>query len=52
MPNELKVRFDKETKKWFSTQPPWQETTLTQCTICGLHYKPCLGHKCEKESKR
>ena len=46
-----KIKYDKETKKWF-VQNPSAETTVWKCSKCGLYFKPTLGHKCEKESKR
>lgn len=43
----MKIKYDHETRKWFETH--WAaETTVVQCKICGLFYKPKLGHKCQK----
>ena len=46
----MKATFDAETKKWFKDHPHAQ-TTVCQCSACGLYYKPSLGHKCKKEGK-
>jgi hypothetical protein len=39
--------YDAATKRWFKDHPD-AETTVQQCSDCGLHYKPILGHKCNK----
>lgn len=46
------MKYDKETKKWFSRNIG-QQTTVCKCGKCGLFYKPSLGHKCNltKETK-
>jgi len=41
------MAYDKETKKWFDKHPLAQ-TTVMQCSKCGLWFKPILGHKCKK----
>lgn len=38
--------YDNETTKWFKEHPD-AETTVMQCSACGLYYKPSLGHKCK-----
>ena len=45
-----KVTFDAATQKWFDAHPGSQ-TTVCQCPVCWLHYKPSLGHKCKKGGK-
>ena len=45
------IEYDKATKEWFLSHPH-QETTVTQCEVCKLFYKPILGHKCKKQEKR
>ena len=47
----MKVKYDKETKKWLS-QHPDVETTVWKCKYCGLYFKPTLGHTCKEESRR
>lgn len=42
----MKIRYDKETEKWFKNHIG-EETTVVKCEKCGLLYKPCLGHKCK-----
>ena len=39
---------DARTKAWFATQPFWRQTCLHRCEVCGLWYKPDLGHECDK----
>lgn len=41
------MKYDKETKKWFSNHVG-QQTTVCKCEKCGMFYKPSLGHKCSK----
>ena len=43
--------FDKETREWFVSRP-YTETTVMQCQVCGLWYKPSLGHKCKGKSEK
>lgn len=45
-----KVKLDKATKEWLATHP-CTETTVWQCSKCGMWFKPTLGHKCKKEKK-
>ena len=45
--NSQKVKYDKETSKWFSSHIGYQ-TTVCKCEKCNLFYKPSLGHKCRK----
>ena len=42
----MDVGYDRETDKWFK-EHPGAETTVMQCSACGLYYKPSLGHKCK-----
>lgn len=44
----MKVKFDKETQRWFEKNPA-QQTTVRMCEKCGLFFKPSLGHKCKME---
>ena len=39
---------DKATNDWFKYNPD-ARTTVTQCTKCGLWYKPSLGHNCLRD---
>ncbi len=48
---EEKVKNDAILEKWFREHPD-AETTVMQCPVCGLYYKPILGHKCKKEAKK
>lgn len=41
------ITYDNETKKWFKKHP-YSITTVVECNICKLFYKPILGHKCKK----
>lgn len=41
------MKFDARTRKWFE-QHPQSATTIARCAICGLAYKPSLGHKCKQ----
>ena len=43
-------RYDTATAKWFKNHPGAQ-TTVTQCSDCGLYYKPLLGHKCKMKKQ-
>ena len=43
-----KIKFDKQTKKWFAKNFLGQ-TTVMKCEKCGLFFKPSLGHKCKGE---
>ena len=48
----MKVVYDGPTKKWFRKGQNWNvETTVMRCAVCGLFYKPSLGHKCPKDRK-
>lgn len=48
---ELKrIEFDRRTKAWFDSHIGF-ESTIVQCPICKLFYKPSLGHKCKKETE-
>lgn len=47
----MKVKFDRQTKKWFEKRTFLQETTVCKCEKCGLYYKPSLGHKCKDKLK-
>lgn len=42
----MKVKFDKETSKWFGKHIG-QQITVCKCEKCDLFYKPSLGHKCK-----
>ncbi len=46
----IRVRYDYATEKWFKKHPMHQ-TTVMQCEVCGLYYKPSLGHRCKKIMK-
>lgn len=39
-----KIECDYATKKFFKNKPKWYVTTLAECPVCGLYYKPSLGH--------
>lgn len=39
------VKYDSKTKSWFEKHL-LVETTVIRCELCGLFYKPSLGHKC------
>ena len=41
------IKFDGPTEKWLIAHPG-AETTVAKCEVCGLHYKPSLGHACKK----
>ena len=45
---EEKIKFDKQTKKWFAKNFSGQATVM-KCEKCGLFFKPSLGHKCKGE---
>lgn len=40
------ARYDKATTDWFIKNPD-AETTVMECSYCGLFYKPSLGHRCK-----
>lgn len=42
-----RVAYDSSTKAWFKRNP-LAETTVVKCAICGLMYRPSLGHKCKR----
>lgn len=44
----LKLTYDAGTRKWFERHP-FVETTVVQCAVCGLAYRPSLGHKCKQK---
>ncbi len=44
------VRYDAATAEWFRSRGDIQ-TTVCKCEVCGLHYKPSLGHKCKVKKK-
>ncbi|MCR5835988.1 MAG: hypothetical protein K6G88_05755 [Lachnospiraceae bacterium] len=44
----MKVKYDKETQRWFEKNLA-QQTTVMKCEKCGLFFKPSLGHKCKIE---
>lgn len=44
----ISADYDAATNKWFR-EHPFAQTTVTQCELCGLYYKPILGHKCKKK---
>lgn len=46
----MKVKYDCQTQKWFKERP-YIETTVVQCEMCKLFYKPSLGHKCKGGGK-
>ena len=41
------LRFDPKTYDWMQDHE-WAEITVTKCDKCGMHYKPDLGHVCDK----
>ncbi len=43
-----RINYDYATRKWFR-QHPFDVTTVMQCDVCKLYYKPCLGHKCKMD---
>lgn len=43
----MNVKFDKQTEAWIRKHL-CQQTTICRCDVCGLFYKPILGHKCKK----
>lgn len=47
-----RIRLDPATRRWFEKKPFGTQTTVVQCSDCGLFYKPELDHKCrvKKES--
>lgn len=47
----IRVRYDYATEKWFKKHPMHQ-TTVMQCEVCGLYYKPSLGHRCKKKDAK
>lgn len=51
--NIMCVRYDWATFDWM-IQHPGQETTVCRCEVCGVYYKPSLGHKCKtpKETEK
>lgn len=44
------VRYDAITAEWFLSRGDVQ-TTVCRCDVCGLYYKPSLGHKCKQKKK-
>lgn len=44
---EKRIKFDRETERWFNLHFSTQ-TTVCRCEKCGLLYKPELGHKCKE----
>lgn len=46
----MKMVYDKPTREWFNKHP-WEETTVMTCEVCGLSYKPSLGHRCEVKAQ-
>ena len=44
------LKFDPKTYDWMQDRE-WSEITVTKCKVCGLHYKPELGHFCNKAPK-
>ena len=43
--------FDETTLKWFREHQNI-ETTVMRCNICGLFFKPNIGHTCKKERNK
>ncbi len=39
------MKFDGPTGRWMEAHIG-VETTVARCPLCGLFYKPLLGHKC------
>lgn len=46
----MKAQFDGPTRRWLSAHP-LQETTVARCKVCGLFYKPTLGHNCSGRNR-
>ena len=44
------LRFDPKTYDWMHSHR-WADITVVKCEKCGLHYKPDLGHVCDKTPK-
>lgn len=44
----MKLTYDAVTRKWFERHP-FVETTVVQCAVCGLAYRPSLGHECKQK---
>lgn len=44
------IEYDSETRKWFMKNITAQ-TTVMRCELCGLFYKPSLGHECKKQKE-
>ena len=42
------VKFDAETKASFRKYYDRQSTVM-RCDVCGLYYKPSLGHRCKEK---
>lgn len=45
------TEFDEATLAWIKGRP-YTETTVMQCEECHLWYKPSLGHKCKKKTRK
>lgn len=46
----MMATYDAKTKRWL-TEHRNAETTVAKCDVCGLCYKPSLGHKCKKREQ-
>lgn len=44
----MDAKFDKRTKAWMRKHV-CQQTTVCKCNLCGLFYKPSLGHDHKKQ---
>lgn len=47
MTTGVRIKLDSATQRWFDKRPFGTQTTVAQCAVCGLFYKPELGHKCK-----
>ena len=44
------LKFDPKTYDWMHSHK-WADITVVKCDKCGWHYKPELGHVCDKSPK-
>lgn len=47
---QMKLMYDARTRRWFERNP-FVETTVVQCEVCSLAYRPSLGHKCKQKAE-
>lgn len=47
----MSLKYDDSTRKWFEKNL-FTQTTVARCAMCGMFYKPSLGHKCKRKSER